>query len=81
MKQKFQNLGFVLGRNTQKKIKGGVAEEPVGEIGGGCRTSYLSCTYYESGTGSVTGHCEENSNGSCVCNASSSSVVFAGCKN
>jgi hypothetical protein len=40
-----------------------------------CASSSTSCTYYESGTGNVTGHCEENSKGDCVCHAEHSSIV------
>ena len=59
-----------------KKVFGGV-EDP-GETTG-CNQGG-SCSYYESGTGTVTGHCEKNSKGDCVCHAPNSSIVTDDCE-
>jgi hypothetical protein len=37
------------------------------------------CTYYESGTGNVTGTCQTNSNSNCVCKGPRSSIVTSDC--
>ena len=70
--KKIQDLGKTLSRNEQKKIRGGT--DPVSI----CKIGY-ECTYYESGTGNVTGMCKENSNGRCVCDATTSSVIWSAC--
>lgn len=54
-----------------KRVMGGIE-------GGGstvCASSSISCSYYEANTGTVTGHCEENSAGACVCHGPNSSIV------
>lgn len=69
----FISLGKVLGKQEQKRIRGG--------YGGSVCLIGAECKYIESGTGEVTGRCEENSRGSCVCNAQTSSVVWSACNN
>ena len=50
-------------------------------FGGGiiCGDSSDPCSYYESGTGTVTGTCQTNSNSRCVCKAGNSSVISTQC--
>ena len=80
--KKFQNLGTALSREQSKKIKGGDECLDCGGGGGGTFCSEASsCSYYESGTGNVTGTCVKNSNHDCVCRADRSSVVWAACQN
>jgi hypothetical protein len=55
-----------------KKLKGGLTADAR------CRTG--TCSYREAHTGMVTGRCESNSAGNCVCNAGTSSVVWPDCK-
>jgi hypothetical protein len=61
-----------LSQTEMKQLKGGLAD-----AGGSCGTG--SCSYYEANTGNVTGTCQTNSAGNCVCNAGSSSVVQSSC--
>lgn len=76
--KRFAHLGRSLSKAEQKQVLGGNDLPP----GGGSVCKFQSeCSYYESGTGNVTGKCEENSNGSCVCNAGTSSVVLSACNN
>ena len=65
-----------------KNIKGMLSRDEMKAIKGGSGTTFCStgpCSYYESGNGKVNGTCITNSNGSCVCKASNSSVVWSGC--
>ena len=71
----FAQLGTLLSKDEQKRIKGGSEPEPTE-----CASREVECTYYESGTGNVTGRCEQNSRGLCVCNAGTSSVVWTACQ-
>ena len=61
-----------LKQGEMKLVKGGLADAAPA-----CRTG--SCSYYEAHTGTVTGTCQTNSAGRCVCNATSSSVVLSEC--
>jgi hypothetical protein len=72
--KKFQGLGKNLSKLEQKNIMGG--------LGGGTFCSDgTACTYRESGTGMVTGKCEQNSNNACVCKSANSSVLWSECQN
>ena len=73
--KKFENLGRMLSKDEQRKIKGG--NPPEG--GTHCSNSNTTCRYYESGTGYVNGHCETNSANQCVCKSQNSSVVWSEC--
>lgn len=57
-----------------KKLKGGLTAATAR-----CKTN--PCRYFEStAAGWVDGKCEGNSNGDCVCNAGTSSIVTSKCK-
>ena len=73
-----KNFGVILSKAQQREIKGG--NIPPGGGNTFCASSDVSCSYYESGTGMVTGHCEENSKEQCVCHSANSSVVSADCQ-
>jgi len=77
MKSKLLNLGFALNRDAQKKLVGG--NSAIDDGGATCGSSYRSCSYYESGTGNVSGYCQTNSNGSCVCKSANSSIISDQC--
>lgn len=64
-----------LGRDEMKKLRGGAAAEPQARCFSG-----LACKYDEANHGEVTGVCETNSAGKCVCNAGTSSVVWCECR-
>jgi hypothetical protein len=70
MLYKINQNGRRLCSSEMKRLKGGLVDPSAGV----CRTE--SCSYYEANTGNVTGTCQPNSAGNCVCNAGSSSVVF-----
>lgn len=76
---KLETLGTaeVLTRDQLKNV----LRASVGGTGGGGSTcgQGTRCSYYESGTGMVTGWCDSNSAGSCVCDATTSSVVWSAC--
>jgi len=59
-----------LSKDEMKEFKGGVAEAAAE----GCGRGF--CDYYEAHTGPVLGVCEINSNGRCVCNAGTSSILW-----
>lgn len=64
------NIEGKLSRAEMKKIMAGSGWP-------GCSTD--SCSYYESGTGTVSGTCEGNSNNECVCKSKHSSIVTSAC--
>jgi hypothetical protein len=70
----YKDLGRILGKEEQKKIKGATGGEP-----SQCKTDEY-CTYYESGTGMVDGYCANNSKYQCVCIGPNSSVVWDACE-
>lgn len=59
-----------LSTQQMKGVKGGLGDFCI--VG--------ACSFYQAGVGTVTGHCEGNSGGSCVCHASGASVVWGNCK-
>ncbi len=65
----------ILKREELKDFSGG----RVAEFTPTCLTGN-SCSYYESGTGNVSGTCNSNSNGVCYCGgANSAAVNLSGC--
>ncbi len=59
-----------LSRNEMKNVVGGLKESASAVCSYGA-----SCSYYESGTGQVSGDCSSNSRGNCVCIGPNSSIV------
>lgn len=73
-KMSLANVQGKLSRNEMKHLMGGA--EPGDSH---CDDTRMSCSYYESGTGQVTGECVINSHTNCVCKGPNSSVIHADC--
>jgi hypothetical protein len=74
MKKRIIHFTRRLAKHEMKKVKGG--------WGWGMeRTCFTSgpCSFYEANTGMVTGSCQKNSAGNCVCRAANSSIVSDEC--
>lgn len=71
MKMSLANIEGRLSRTEMKNIMAGSGWP-------GCLDGD-ECSYYESGTGEVTGTCEANSNNECVCKSMHSSIVTSKC--
>ena len=72
-KMSLANIRGKLSREEMSKIL-------AGDAGTVCCPPTIECSYYESGTGMVTGHCETNSQERCVCKGPNSSIVtYAAC--
>ena len=71
-KMSLANIRGKLSREEMSKIL-------AGDEGSICDMNRSPCTYYESGTGQVTGECVMNSKDQCVCQSANSSVVWQGC--
>lgn len=71
------NLGKleVLNREQLRQVLGG---DDSGSAHS-CYGSQTTCTYQESGSGSVTGTCSTNSSGRCACGNGNSSVLLDAC--
>jgi hypothetical protein len=67
------NIQGKLSRAQMKKVLGGLV--PTME----CYDSRVKCSYYESGTGEITGHCLTNSANNCVCKGPNSSILSTQC--
>ena len=65
-----------MSNEEMKAVKGSTAPG-----GGGGQTHCVSgeCSYYEAGTGEVTGTCQTNSNDACVCKGPKSSIITEDC--
>lgn len=76
METKKMSLATVAGKLSRAEMKNVMA----GETGvSHCYTEVQSCSYYEAGTGAVTGKCGLNSNDRCVCIGPNSSIVSSQC--
>jgi hypothetical protein len=69
MKQKFQNLGLILSRDAQKKLAGGLEEDP-GEGGGYCALTTTCSLYVHALQRTLIGECYYQILGKCFCGAS-----------
>ncbi len=74
LKLTLEGIGSMLNKEQMKSIVGG-------DYGGGhiCYGRNITCYYEEAGRGWTGGWCDTNSNGRCVCDAGSSSVLFQSC--
>lgn len=76
LKPKAFNQGTVLTRTQLKKVMGGDVSTTSGASR--CKTR-TACSYFETGTGLVTGVCEENTAHKCVCATNDSSTIANNC--
>jgi hypothetical protein len=67
------NMQGKLSRAEMKNVLAG------GEETSHCYDAETACTYYEAGTGNVTGKCGINSNDRCVCIGPNSSIISSEC--
>jgi hypothetical protein len=67
------NVQGKLNRAEMRKVMAGV------DNNSHCYGAETPCSYYESGTGMVTGKCGLNSLDRCVCIGPNSSIEFLGC--
>jgi hypothetical protein len=76
METKKMSLATVAGKLSRAEMKNVMAGR---EGATPCAANGTACSYYESGTGNVSGTCQMNSNDRCVCVGPNSSVVWEGC--
>jgi len=78
LKLKALELGAteMLTRTQLKNVLGGSTMIVSGHA---CYGSQTSCSYDQSGGGTVSGSCSTNSNGKCVCSNGTSSVLLDTC--
>lgn len=78
LKLKALELGVqeVLTRDQLKNVLGGDGSNDGTHV---CYSTTTTCTYQESGTGTVSGSCSTNANGKCVCSNGTSSVLSSDC--
>jgi hypothetical protein len=70
-----QNFGTALSREQMKLVNGGFEDDGAHT----CYGSRTTCSYQQSGSGTVTGSCSANSAGQCICSSTSSSVPHEDC--
>ncbi len=75
MEVKKMSLANIRGKLSREQMKAIMA----GDVGTICLPAGTHCSYYESGTGTVSGTCEMNSQDRCVCKSTHSSVVSQDC--
>jgi hypothetical protein len=76
MKTKLMLLSNAQGQLSRAEMKQIMAGD---ENYSHCYTEETSCSYYEAGTGNITGKCGLNSNDRCVCIGPNSSIISSQC--